>query len=90
MKNIRFGKQDALIDYLIDGNVITGLEALLLFGVHNLTAVISKIRSKGYLLQRRQTYFVKVLIRVNKKFRVEVPDNLPINEIEVSEYWISK
>ena len=90
MKKLKYGQQDALIDYLIDGNSVTRLDALLLFGVQNITAVISNLRKTGYLVKREKIPFVKALVRINKKIKVEVPNNLPIKEIEISEYWISK
>jgi hypothetical protein len=90
MKKLKYGNTDALIDYLIDGHRVTRLDALLLFGVQNITAVISQLRQKGFLVKREKVLFIKTLVRINKKLKVEVPDNLPIKEIEVSEYWISK
>ena len=89
MKKLKYGQQDALIDYLIEGNRVTRLDALLLFGVQNITAVVSNLRNKGYLVKREKILFVKALVRINKELNVEVPDNLPIKEIEISEYWIS-
>ena len=90
MKKENFGQRDSLIDFLIDGNSITRLEALLLFGVQNLTAIISILKQEGYLVKRKNIFFIKALIRINKKFKVEVPNNLPTKEIVVSEYWISQ
>ena len=90
MKKEIFGQRDALIDYLIDGNSITRLEALLLFGVQNLTAIISILRKEGYLVERKNIFFIKALVRINKKFKVEVPKNLPVKGIKISEYWVSR
>lgn len=90
MSKFKYGKKDALIDYLLDGNKVTRLEALLLFGVQNFTAFISNFRKEGYLIKKDKILFVKALVRVNKQIKVEVPKNLPIKEIEIYEYRISK
>ena len=90
MKKVKFGQTDALIDYLIDGNTVTRLDALLIFGVQNITAVISNLRKQGYLVKRTKIPFIKVLVRINEKVKVQVPKNLPVKDIEISEYWISK
>ncbi len=90
MKKVKFGKTDALIDYLIDGNTVTRLDALLIFGVQNITAVISNLRKQGYLVKRTRIPFIKALVRINEKVKVQVPKNLPVKDIEISEYWISK
>jgi len=90
MKKENFGQKDALIDFLIEGNSVTRLEANLLFGVQNLTAIISLLRQEGYLVQRKNIFFIKALIRINKKLKVEVPENLPVKSIKISEYWVSK
>tara|TARA_B100001540_G_scaffold255258_1_gene232360 strand:+ start:275 stop:547 length:273 start_codon:yes stop_codon:yes gene_type:complete len=90
MKKVKFGQTDALIDYLIDGNTVTRLDALLIFGVQNITAVISNLRKQGYLVKRTKIPFIKALVRINEKVKVQVPKNLPVKDIEISEYWISK
>lgn len=90
MKKVKFGQTDALIDYLIDGNTVTRLDALLIFGVQNITAVISNLRKQGYLVKRTRIPFIKALVRINEKVKVQVPKNLPVKDIEISEYWISK
>ena len=59
-------------------------------GVQNITAVISNLRKQGYLVKRTKIPFIKALVRINEKVKVQVPKNLPVKDIEISEYWISK
>ncbi len=90
MAKFKYGKKDALIDYLLDGNKVTRLEALLLFGIQNLQTLISSLKDEGYLIKKEKIIFIKALVRVNKQIKVEVPKNLPIKEIEIIEYRISR
>ena len=41
-------------------------------------------------MKRTKIPFIKALVRINEKVKVQGPKNLPGKDIEISEYWISK
>lgn len=86
----RYGVTLALKEYLVAGNPITRLEAMVYFGVPNLTSNISKMRQEGWIVRSRKVNYMKVLLRINKVANLKPPGNLPINEIEMTEYWLEK
>lgn len=88
MKN-KYGNKLALREHLLEGHTITRLEAMVMFGVSNLTAHIANLR-KNYIIRSRRILYVEALTRVNNYAKVIPPKNLPINEITVVEYWISQ
>jgi hypothetical protein len=90
MKNQRYGIAMAVKDHLHSGKPITRLEALVLFGVSNLTDVISEMRKEGWIIQSRPVPFAAAVKRVNEYAVLEPPRNLPVREIQLTEYWMSK
>tara|TARA_B110000238_G_C16115121_1_gene434465 strand:+ start:503 stop:769 length:267 start_codon:yes stop_codon:yes gene_type:complete len=87
--NIKYGNSLALIEHLLEGNSITRLEGIVMFGISNLTALIANLK-KTHIIKSRKILYVEALTRVNKFANVVPPKNLPIREITVIEYWISK
>lgn len=90
MKNQRYGIAMAVKEHLHSGQPITRLEALVLFGVSNLTDVISEMRKEGWVIQSRPVPFAAAVKRVNEYAVLEPPKNLPVREIQLTEYWMSK
>jgi Helix-turn-helix domain len=86
----RYGVTLALKEHLAAGNPITRLEAMVYFGVPNLTSNISKMRQEGWMMRSKKVSFLKVLLRINKVAVLKPPQNLPVNEIEMTEYWVEK
>ena len=76
----------AIKEHLISGNPITQLESMVLFGVANVTPIISDMRRDGYKVESRRVPFLRVLRRVNEMASLEPPKNLPIQEISLTEY----
>ena len=89
MKHRSIG-ETACREHLIDGNMVTNLEASLLFGVGNLTRLISRMRLEGYFIKSRSCTYAAALTRINQYAQLTPPENLPIREIIFTEYWISK
>jgi len=77
-------------EHLLGGGLLTRLEALVLFGVPDLTKIISDLRREGFIMQSRSTPYATVLTRVNKHAVLTPPANLPVNEIVLTEYWVSR
>ena len=87
MKN---GNMIALKEYLLSDESITQIEALLIFGIQSLTRTITSLRRDGYIIKSQKISMITVLKRVNKYCVCQVPSNLPVKEIQVTEYWVSK
>jgi hypothetical protein len=90
MKHSRFGLTLGVKEHLLAGNTITRLEALVLFGVSNLPDVIKEMRKGGWTIESRTTPFAAAVKKVNEHAVLEPPSNLPIREIQLTEYWVSK
>jgi hypothetical protein len=80
----------ALREHLLQGNPISQLEAMLLFGVQNPNAELTRIRKEGIVIKDRRVPMAKIIVRLNKYIQCTVPDNLPYREIVMTEYWISR
>ena len=89
-QKIKYGNTSALTEYMIEGNRVSRLESLLLFGVQNFTAVLTLIKRKGFIVKKTPVSMAKIIRRVNEYTVCKVPDNLPYTEIVMSEYWISR
>ena len=90
MKSNRYGNTLAMKEHLLSGNPITRLEAMVLFGVPDLTKPISVMRRQGLIIKSRLLPFIAAVKRVNKHAVLHPPKNLPIREIQLTEYWLSK
>lgn len=90
MKGLRFGLAVAAKEHLVSGGRITRLEAMVLYGVSNLPDVIAEMRKQGWVIQSRQVAYAAALARVNLVAQVVPPANLPVREIQLTEYWVSK
>ncbi len=80
----------AVKEHLIAGQPITHLECIVLFGVPGLTKVISDMRKEGWIVKSRRVPFATALRRINEHAVLEPPRNLPVKEVQLTEYWISK
>ncbi len=89
-QKIKYGNTSALTEYMIEGNRISRIESLLLFGVQNFTAVLATIKRKGFIVKKTSVSMAKIIRRINKNLKCEAPKNLPIRDITMSEWWISK
>ena len=90
MKTFRNGLVLAVREHLAAGNPITHLEALTMFGVPSLTKVISDLRREGWVIKSQTVPYIAALARLNQVAKFVPPVNLPIREIRLTEYWMSK
>jgi hypothetical protein len=90
MKNNRYGNTLAAKEHILSGKRITRLEAMLLYGISNFTATINKLRKEGWIIESRRLPFAAAVKRVNEYAVLKPPNNLPVREIQVTEYWLSK
>lgn len=86
----KYSASSALREYVLEGNPITSLEAMLLFGVQNPTMEFTRIRRDGFMLDSRLVPMAKAIRRINEYTVCKVPSNLPYKEIQLTEYWLKK
>jgi hypothetical protein len=77
-------------EYLLEGHPLTRIETLLLFGVPDLTKIISGLRAEHYIICRTQVSFAAAIVRMRGFADVVPPANLPVTEILLTEYRISQ
>jgi hypothetical protein len=90
MKSMRHGLALAAREHLVSGSPITRLEALVLYGVSNLPDVVKELRRNGWVIESRPVPYATALGRVNQYASVQPPANLPIREIQLTEYWVNR
>ena len=84
----RFNGGLALLEHMLSGGKINRLNAILVFGVQDLTRNISSFRSKGYKIVSRKLPFDQVIQDINSVCPVQAAEGLPIDELFITEYWI--
>lgn len=77
-------------EHIVSGKPLTRLEAIALFGVSNLSALIAKMRREGLIIKSRKVPYALAVRRVNKHAVLQPPPNLPVREILLTEYWMSE
>ena len=77
-------------EHLINGNALTDMEATVLFGVTWLRQIVSDLRREGWVIQRKRTTYLKAVTRLRTYITIGPPENLPIREISMTEYWIEQ
>jgi hypothetical protein len=77
-------------EHMLEGSPLTRLEALILFGVSNLPELVYELRRDGHIVKSRKIPFAAAMVRVNKHAVLKPPANLPIREIMLAEYWVSR
>ncbi len=90
MASYRHGLALAAREHLASGQPLTRLEAIVLFGVANLPDIIKEMRRQGWIFKMRTVSYAVALARLNKVTQFQPPKNLPIKEIQFTEYWVSK
>ena len=89
MKNFKHGNTLAAREHIADGLPITRLEALVLYGVQNLAQVVSSMRREGWVIKSKRVSYAAAVRRVNEHAVLTPPSNLPIRDIQLTEYWVS-
>ncbi len=80
----------AVREYLADGRPLTELESVVLFGVTSLTDLISNLRKEGWVFQSRRVPYASAIRRVNEYAVLKPPTELPIRDIQLTEWWIAQ
>jgi hypothetical protein len=87
---MREGMVLAAKEHMLGGNCLTRMEAMVLFGVSNLTAMIAEMRRDGHLVKHRKVAYAAAMVRINRHASLAPPANLPVRDIMFTEYWISR
>jgi len=90
MKRSQMSCELAAKEHLVMGQPLTRLDAIILFGLSNLTTLIYRMRKEGWIVDSRPITYAAAMKRINKYAVLEAPKNLPIREIQLTEYWVSK
>ena len=77
-------------EHLLEGNPLTRMEALVLFGCSNLPEVVFELKRDGYQVKKKNVAYAAAMARINQHAVLKPPANLPIREIQFAEYWISR
>ena len=48
------------------------------------------MRRDGYVIKSKRVPFVAALRRINESATLEPPRNLPVKEVTLTEYWLSR
>lgn len=84
------GLNQAAKDHLLEGHPLTRLDALILFGVSNLPELVYEMRKQGWVVETRPIPYATAMVRINEYAVLKPPKNLPIREIKLTEYRVSK
>jgi hypothetical protein len=79
----------ALREHMLAGNRVSLLEAILLFGVQNPNAELTRLRKDGFIVRSQKVPMAKITRRINEYAQCSPPADLPHREIALTEYWIS-
>ena len=90
MTQLKYGSKLALREHLFSGKSANQLDSLLIFGVQHLSREIARLRSEGEVIQSRKIPYVKAVRQINNSVTFAPPKDLPIEQIMLTEYWISK
>ena len=90
MNKFTHGNGLATREHLADGLPITRLEALVLYGIQNLSDLVKNMRREGWLIESKRVSYAAAVRRVNEHAVLTPPPNLPIRDILLTEYWVSK
>ena len=88
--NISKGMVLAVKEHIASGKPITALEAMCLYGVAHLYREITRLRDQGWILEKRKIPMIRAIRRMNEYVEYVPPSNLPVKEIELTEYWLVK
>jgi len=90
VSNVKHGLVLAAKEHLLSGEPLTRLEAVVLFGLPDLTKLVSEMRRDGWVIKSRKVPYAKAVSRVNQYAELKPPKNLPVRDITFTEYWVNK
>jgi len=88
-RNFSIG-ETACREHLLAGHRVTGLEATILFGVGLLSRLVARMRRDGFVIKSRTIAYAAVVERLAPHATLVPPPNLPVRDIQLTEYWVSR
>jgi hypothetical protein len=82
--------ETACREFLLAGNKVTFMEAAIMFGIGSLTGLTTRMRQEGYIVKTDSCSYAAAVERLSPHARLVPPPNLPIKEIQLTEYWVSR
>lgn len=80
----------ALREHMLEGNSVSLIESLVVFGVQSLNAELARLKKNGFIIKSQRVPMAKIIRRTNEFAVCNPPRNLPQREILMTEYWIGK
>ena len=90
MTNVKYGSKVALREHIFSGSPVNQLDSLLIYGVQHLSREVARLRAEGEIVNKRKIPYIKAVRQVNNYLTFSPPKDLPIEQIMLTEYWISK
>ena len=90
MTTKKYSAETAAREHFLAGNSLTRLEAIVMFGVTSLPGLIRRMRNDGWRIESRRVSYAAAIKRMEKHARVVPPPNLPIRELQLTDYWVSR
>ena len=90
MKDFKDALGTAAREHIASGYPITRLEAMIFFGVQSLPGLITRMRQEGWVIKSKRVPLAKAIRRVNEHAVLAPPKNLPVRDIQITEFWVSK
>lgn len=90
MNSAKYQAAMALREHMLSGHAVSLIEAILLFGVQNPNAEFTRMKNDGFLIKAAKVPMSKIMRRINEYTICKPPGNLPIKEIILTEYWVSR
>ena len=83
--------ENAAKAHLLTGDRLTALEATALYGCAHLASLVHTLRAEGFVVKSKGITYAGVIERLRKGGVVlDPPPNLPIRDINFTEYWVSR
>ena len=88
---ISTGNWKACKEYMEAGNRLSVAEGILYFGISNFYPFIKSLK-RQYIIKKTPVTMARILTRTNNNDRCKVGrmPNLPISDINMTEWWISR
>lgn len=85
---IKYYGVTATREHMLTGEPITRLEAMLMYGMPDLTKLVSDLRRDGFGLERGSVTYAEAITRMAPVAQVQAPAALPIQEIKLTQYRV--
>lgn len=90
MTSAKYSGAMALREHMLEGNSVSLIESLVVFGVQSLNAELARLKKNGFIIKSQRVPMAKIIRRTNEFAVCSPPKNLPQREILMTEYWIGK